>query len=98
MGQFFTTILNTCGAMALWVLRMLAGVVEEIFRGIGRGLSQMLAQMMPWIIGAVVILGVIKFMPEIIGPLFGIAVCIIALRVMMRGFFPRGRNNENRRH
>lgn len=96
--QFFTTILNTCGAMVLWVVRMLAGVMEEIFHGIGRGLGQMMAQLMPWIIGAAVVLGVIKFMPEIVGPLFGIAVCIIALRVMVRGFFPGGRNNNNRRH
>jgi len=98
MNQFFTTILNTLGAMALWVVRMLAGVVEEIFRGIGHGLGQLMAQAMPWIVGAVVVLGVIKFAPEVIGPLFGIAVCIIALRVMVRSFFGGGRNNNNRRH
>jgi len=79
--RFFEIVLNACGAVALWAVRMLAGLLEACFQGIGNGLSQLLARAMPFIVGG----GVILLFPQILGPLMGIGIIIFALWVMVGG-------------
>jgi len=79
--QFFEMIVNTLGAVALWAVRMLAGLLEACFQGIGTGLSHLLARAMPLIVGG----GVILLFPQVLGPLMGIGILIFALWVMVGG-------------
>lgn len=78
-------------ALITLVLRSLGGLIAELFREIGRGIGRLIARFLPWAIGAGVVLGIVKFMPEVVAPLLGIAFCIGALWVMVRRLLSGGK-------
>lgn len=81
-------------AFTSWVFRSLGGLIAELLREVGRGIGRLIARFLPWAIGAALVIGMVKFMPEVIGPLVGIAFCFIALRVMVRGLLPGGKKKK----
>lgn len=85
---FFQWIGRQLWALVSWVFRSIGGLIAELCREIGRGIGRLIARFLPWAIGAALIIGMVKFMPEVVAPLVGIAFCIIAIRVMVRGILP----------
>lgn len=77
-----------------WVLRSLSEMIAELFREIGRGFGRLITRFLPWAIGAGVVVGMIKFMPEVVAPLVGIVFCFVALWVMVRGILPGGKKKK----
>lgn len=88
---FFQWIGRQLWALVAWVFTSIGGLITELLRETGRGIGRLIGRILPWAIGAVLVVGIIKFMPEIIGPLVGIAFCFVALRVMVRGLLPGGK-------
>jgi len=79
--RFFEIVLNAFGAIALWAGRMVLGLLEACFHGIGAGLSHLLARTMPLIVGG----GVILLFPQVLGPLMGVGILLFALWIMVGG-------------
>lgn len=94
MDRFFTWIGRQLGAFVLWLLRSLGEMIAELLREVGRGIGRLIARALPWVIGAAVILGVIHFAPGAVAPLVGIAFCLVAIRVMVRGLLPGGKKKK----
>lgn len=94
MARFFTWILEQLGALILWVPRAIGGLVAELLREIGLGIGRLIARFLPWAIGAALVLGMIKFMPEVVAPLVGIAACFYAIWLMVRSILPGGRKKK----
>ncbi len=94
MNRFFAWLFRGLGQLILWFFRSIGGLIAELFREIGRGIGRLIARFLPWAIGAALILGMVKFMPEVVGPLIGIAFCFVALWVMTRRLLPGGRKKK----
>ena len=88
---FFQWIGRQLGVFVLWLLRSIGGLIAELFREMGRGIGRLVARFLPSATRAAAIVSMIKFMPEVVGPLVGIAFCFIALRVMVRSILPGGK-------
>jgi hypothetical protein len=85
---FFQWIGRQLWALIAWAFRSIGDLIAEFFREVGRGIGRLIARFLPWTIGAAVIIGMIKFMPEVVAPLVGIIFCFVALWVMVRGILP----------
>ena len=85
---FFQWAGRQFGAFVLWLLRSIGGLIAEFCREIGRGIGRLITRVLPWAIGAALVIGMVNFMPEVVGPLVGIAFCFVALWVMMRRLLP----------
>ena len=81
-------------ALVTWVFRSIGGLIAELLRETGRGIGRLFARFLPWAIGAALVVGMIKFMPEVVAPLVGIVFCFVALWVMVRGILPGGKKKK----
>jgi hypothetical protein len=83
-------------AIGLAVIRLLWEAFSEIVRGMSRGTGDVLRRVMPWVIGAGAIWGLLVFAPELLELLVVLAIMVLGVRIMTRGLFPAPKKKKKK--
>lgn len=88
MAQLFVWIVRGIGQVVVWAFRSIGDMLADLLREIGRGLGRLIARVLPWGIGALAVIGLVKYSPDTLVQLGGIGILVFALWVMVRGIIP----------
>lgn len=88
MAQFFDWLFRGIGRIILWMLQAIGGMLANLLREIGRGIGRLIARALPWALGALAILGMVTYAPDTLIQLGGIGILVYAGWVIFRGIIP----------
>jgi hypothetical protein len=88
MARFFEWFFQGLGRIILWMFRAIGDTLADLLREIGRGFGRLIARVLPWGIGALAIIGLVKYSPDTLVQLGGIGILVFAFWVMVRGIIP----------
>jgi hypothetical protein len=64
MARFFEWFFQGLGRIILWMFRAIGDTLADLLREIGRGFGRLIARVLPWGIGALAIIGLVKYSPD----------------------------------
>lgn len=87
----FLRIINAFG-------RLLWAVIEPIVTGVGRGLGRTAEHAAPWVIGALLLWGLVVFAPGVLNAIIQMgvisAIMILGFRLLFKAFIPPKKKKE----